>query len=54
MKENAKVCESCGQPIETLEELEKRVGQPMVFLFKEYERWKELKEKGEKRDEQTD
>jgi len=51
MKQNAKVCESCGRPIQTLEELEAELGEPILYLLKQYERWKQLKKPGEKRDE---
>ncbi len=51
MKQNAKVCESCGNPIQTLEELEAELGEPILYLLKQYERWKQLKKEGEKSDE---
>jgi hypothetical protein len=48
-----KICETCGRPILSLEELEAELGTPLTYLFRQYEIWKRLREQEERKHEGT-
>lgn len=40
-----KFCSCCGQRVLSMEELEKELGEPILYIIRNFESWKKLKEK---------
>jgi len=40
----SRVCSVCGRPLKSLAELEGELGEPAIWLFQEFLKWKRMRE----------